>query len=109
MLFESVRMYKRLLPIWIFIIFAIFPAFYPELSLAGDNTAVGDMLCNVSGWALGNTGRGIATLSIIVLGILALLNKMSWNFTILHIVGIALLEGAATVVNSLDASATGCL
>ncbi|MEK6746067.1 MAG: TrbC/VirB2 family protein [Pseudomonadota bacterium] len=105
-------MYQRLLSnldFWIFIVFALFPAFYPELSLAGDNTAVGDMLCTVSGWALGNTGKGIATLSIVMLGILALLNKMSWNFAILHIVGIALLEGAAGVVDAINAGGTGCL
>jgi type IV secretory pathway VirB2 component (pilin) len=100
-------MYPRLLTNTFFIILFIF-ALFPAVSFAADATAVGNMLCTVSGWALGNTGKGIATLSIVMLGILALLNKMSWNFAILHVVGIALLEGAAGVVNAINAGGTGC-
>lgn len=83
-------------------------AFFPEVGFAANNTAVGDMLCTVSGWTAGNTGKGIATLSIVMLGIFALLNKMSWNFAILHIVGIALLEGGSAVVTAINAGGTGC-
>lgn len=100
-------MYPRLLTNLVFVIFIII-AFFPAVSFAANATPVGEMLCTVSGWALGNTGKGIATLSIVMLGILALLNKMSWNFAILHIVGIALLEGAAGVVNAINAGGSGC-
>lgn len=100
-------MYLRLLKNLVFILPLIL-MFFPSLSFAGSNTPVGEMLCTVSDWATGNTGKGIATLSIVMLGILALMNKISWNMAILHIVGIGLLEGAATFVNAMNAGGTGC-
>lgn len=100
-------MYLRLLTNLIFIAFIIL-AFFPSVGFAANATPIGNILCNVSGWATGNTGKGIATLSIVMLGILALFNKISWNMAILHIVGIALLEGAAAFVTAMDAGGTGC-
>lgn len=100
-------MHSRLLSIFIFTV--VFTSFFPEFALAAAaDTAVGDMLCQVSGWATGNTGRGIATLSVVIMGILALFNKITWNFAILHIAGIALLEGASAFVNALNAGGAGC-
>lgn len=100
-------MYSRLLTNLIFIVFIGFVLF-PSVGFAANDTPIGDMLCNVCGWATGNTGKGIATLSIVMLGILALMNKISWNMAILHIVGIGLLEGAATFVTAINAGGTGC-
>lgn len=82
---------------------------FPEISFAAAvDTPIGGMLCNVSGWADGNTGRGIATLAVVMLGILALLNKISWNMAIIHIVGAALLTGASVFITALNVGGTGC-
>jgi len=81
---------------------------FPELSFAQENTSIGNMLCTAASWADGNTGHGVITLSVIIMGILALLNKISWNFALLHIVGTALIVGASAMVNALNAGASGC-
>ena len=66
------------------------------------------MLCTATGWVDGNAGHGIITLSVIIMGILALLNKISWNIALLHIVGTALIVGASAMVTALNAGGTGC-
>jgi type IV secretory pathway VirB2 component (pilin) len=99
--------YRYLLTLYVAVIFLTLPDAAYALPVATD-TVIGNMMCNVTGWMFGTTGKGIATLSVIMLGILALFNKISWGMGILHIVGIALIEGAAVVVNSLNAGGTGC-
>ncbi len=79
----------------------------PEASFAVD-TEIGDMMCTVSGWMLGNTGKGIATLAMIMLGILALMGKISWNIAIIHAVGGVLIVGASSLVTALGTGGTGC-
>lgn len=81
--------------------------FLPEASFAVD-TAIGDMMCTVSGWMLGNTGKGLATLGMIMLGILALLGKISWGLVIIHAVGGVLIVGASSLVTALGTAGTGC-
>jgi|CXWL01.1.fsa_nt_gi type IV secretory pathway VirB2 component (pilin) len=94
-----------------FLIFAtLFSVFFPEISFATTSvdTPIGNTLCTAASWANGNMGAGIATLSIIIMGILALLGKVSWNLAILHVVGVALLVGASSFISSLNAGASGC-
>lgn len=82
----------------------------PEFAhAAGSDTVIGNMLCTVVGWEKGSTGRGIATLAMIIVGIMALMNKISWGFVLLHIVGTALMVGASSIVSSLNAGGSGCL
>jgi type IV secretory pathway VirB2 component (pilin) len=90
------------------IITVILTLIFPELSLAQQDTNVGNMLCTAASWIDGNAGHGIITLSVIIMGILALLNKISWNFALLHIVGTALLVGASSMVSALNAGGSGC-
>lgn len=97
--------YRSLLILSLIIVFLALPD--AAYALPTD-TIVGNMMCSVTEWMLGSTGRGIATLSIVMLGILSLLNKISWGMGILHIVGIGLIEGAAITVTSLNAGGTGC-
>jgi type IV secretion system protein VirB2 len=86
----------------------------PELSWAvtvgtGTDTPIGNVLCTVKGWFLGNTGKGLATIAITIIGIGALLGKVSWGMAMIVGIGVAIVFGAAGIVDSLNAGAsTGC-
>jgi len=74
----------------------------PEAVYAGDT--IGDVLCEVVGWFTGTTGKGIATLAIIVVGVGALMGKVSWGMAIIVAIGVAVIFGAPTIVDDLAAS-----
>ncbi len=95
---------KLLLPIILAVLFVLFPVY----GFAAD-TVIGDVMCNVTEWMHGTTGEGLATLAMIMLGILALFNKISWNVAIIHAVGGVLIVGASALVTSLGTGGTGCL
>jgi type IV secretory pathway VirB2 component (pilin) len=75
---------------------------------AGGNTSIGNAMCTVVGWFTGNTGQGLATLAIIVIGVGALMGKVSWGMAIIVGLGISLIFGAAAMVNAINAGGTGC-
>ena len=77
----------------------------PELSFAaaGVNTPMGNVLCTVVRWFTGNTGKGLATIAITVIGIGALLGKVSWGMAIIVGIGVAIVFGAAGLVNAMGA------
>ncbi len=88
-------------------------AMMPDMAFAltTTDTVIGNMMCVVVGWFLGTTGKGIATLAIIIIGVGALMGKVSWGMAIIVGLGISLIFGASALVNSLSASgstATGC-
>jgi type IV secretory pathway VirB2 component (pilin) len=74
----------------------------------GGGGTIGNMLCNVANWFKGPIGRGIATLAIIVIGVGALMGKVSWGMAIIVGIGIAVIFGAPTIVNELGAGGSGC-
>jgi type IV secretory pathway VirB2 component (pilin) len=69
------------------------------------NSAVGNYICLIANNFMGNAGRGIATIGISVLGIGALLGKISWIQAMVVGVGVAVLFGAPYI--ALDLGATG--
>lgn len=73
----------------------------PDLAAATD-TPIGNIFCTVSQWASGNTGKGLATIAITVIGIGALLGKVSWGMALIVALGIALVFGASTLVNAFN-------
>jgi type IV secretory pathway VirB2 component (pilin) len=76
----------------------------PQAALAGmvnDNNPIGTVLCNVVTWLTGPVGKGIATLAIIIIGLGALMGKVSWGMAIIVAIGVALIFGAAAIVNQL--------
>lgn len=80
----------------------------PQLAFAAaSNTPMGNVLCTVLAWAGGNAGRGVTTIGITVLGLGALLGKISWNMALLASVEIALVHGSASIVNSMGANVSG--
>ena len=84
----------------------------PDMALAasveGTDTALGVALCNVVGFFTGNTGKGLATLAIIVIGVGALMGKVSWGMAIIVGLGIALIFGASAMVTAIGAGGEGC-
>ena len=75
----------------------------PELAMATSRTPMGNVLCTVVNWFTGNTGKGLATIAITVIGIGALLGKVSWGMAIIVGIGVAIVFGAAGIVNAMGA------
>ncbi|PZP86280.1 MAG: hypothetical protein DI582_03475 [Azospirillum brasilense] len=76
---------------------------------SSDSTILGDLLCGVADWFNGAVGKGIATLAIIVIGVGALMGKVSWGMAIIVGLGVAVIFGAPTIVDELAGGGTGCL
>jgi type IV secretory pathway VirB2 component (pilin) len=67
---------------------------------------IGGLLCRVAGWFTGPVGSGIATLAILVIGVGALMGKVSWGMAIIVGIGVAVIFGADTIVQELGGE--GC-
>lgn len=68
---------------------------------ASGDTVIAQVFCNVIKWFTGTTGKGVATIAIIVIGVGALMGKVSWGMAIIVGIGVALIFGAASLVNSI--------
>ena len=80
----------------------------PEMAMAGAGTPIANVLCTVGGWFTGPVGKGIATLAIIVIGVGALMGKVSWGMAIIVGVGVAVIFGAEQIVDQLGAGTYDC-
>lgn len=83
-------------------------AFAQYMGNAGGGDTIGNLLCNVADWFTGPVGRGIATLAILVIGVGALMGKVSWGMAIIVGIGIAVIFGAPQIVDELGAGGRGC-
>ena len=72
---------------------------------AGDSGVIGGLLCSVAGWFSGSVGKGIATLAIIVIGVGALMGKVSWGMAIIVGIGIGVIFGAPKIIDMLNTGA----
>lgn len=79
----------------------------PDFAFATD-TPMGNVLCTVVDWFTGNTGKGLATIAVTIIGIGALLGKVSWGMAIIVGIGVAIVFGAAAIVNAMGAGAGTC-
>ena len=80
----------------------------PAVVMASD-TPMGNVLCTVNLWFTGNTGKGLATIAVVTVGIWKLLGKISGRVAILTGCGIAIIFGAAHLVDAMNAGASvGC-
>ena len=77
------------------------------LAAAKEPTALSDVLCDVVAWFTGSVGAGIATLAIIVIGLGALMGKVSWGMAIIVGLGVGVIFGADTIVGALGGQ-TSC-
>jgi type IV secretion system protein VirB2 len=74
----------------------------PEIALAANaDNPISETLCSVVGWFTGAVGAGIATLAVIIIGVGALLGKVSWGMAIIVGLGVAIIFGAPEVIDSL--------
>jgi len=81
----------------------------PDAAMAvGGNNGIEEVFCNVVAMLNGATGRAIATVAIIAVGVGALLGKISWGMALIVAVGVALIFGAASIVTALGGSSTTC-
>ena len=62
---------------------------------------IGAILCSIVSWLTGTTGRALATIAIVIIGIGALMGKVSWGMAIIVAIGIAIVFGAGTIVELL--------
>ena len=80
----------------------------PDLAAATGNP-IADVLCDVVDWMTGPVGAGIATLAVIIIGVGALLGKVSWGMAIIVGLGVAIVFGAPAVIESMSSVASsGC-
>jgi type IV secretion system protein VirB2 len=79
----------------------------PDAAFAtGADTPMGEVLCKVKDWFTGNTGKGLATIAITIIGIGALLGKVSWGMAMIVGIGVAIVFGAAAIVGAMASSNT---
>lgn len=82
----------------------------PDFAYASSNdTPMGDVLCTTSAWFTGNTGKGLATIAVTIIGIGALLGKVSGGMAMIVGIGVAIVFGASQLVGAMGAGATGCV
>ncbi len=81
--------------------------FLPDAVLASNQTPMGNVLCTVVGWFTGNVGKGLATIAITVIGVGALLGKVSWGMAMIVGIGVSIVFGAAGIVSEMGGGVTG--
>jgi len=92
--------WKAMLAVSAVMVFAMMPM---EASAAAAN-AFEVVLCNVVAFFTGTIGKAIATLALIIVGLGALMGKVSWGMALIVGVGVALVFGAAGIIDSLGAA-----
>lgn len=81
--------------------------FIPESAYA-DGDPLSKTICLVISWMTGGLGQAIATLGIVVLGIGAMLGKVSWQMALIVAFGLSVMFSGAQVVNLLTGKAVVC-
>ena len=79
----------------------------PEFAAAGGGDTIADVLCEVVNWFTGSVGKGIATLAIIIIGVGALMGKVSWGMAIIVGLGVAIVFGAGPLIQDLVTTGSG--
>jgi type IV secretory pathway VirB2 component (pilin) len=79
----------------------------PEMALA-DAGSITETLCTLVNWMTGTTGRAVATLAIIIIGVGALMGKVSWGMAIIVALGVAIIFGAPALVGMLGGQGGTC-
>ena len=81
--------------------------FAPDFAMAAKDTPFGAVFCTVTNWFTGNTGKGLATIAITIIGIGALLGKVSWGMALIVGTGVAIVFGAAAIVDAMGLTGDG--
>ena len=94
------------------LLLAVSALLLPEITLAGGTgleKTVGSGLCRIAGAMQGTVGRGLATISILILGIGAFFGKVNWGLAVLVGVGIAGIFGAVAIIEDDIFGGTACI
>jgi len=97
---------NKMMPLALCLFAAYAVMLMPTGAFAGDT--IGDVLCGVADWFTGPVGQGIATLAILVIGIGALMGKVSWGMAIIVGIGVAVIFGAPAIVGEISGGQQGC-
>jgi type IV secretory pathway VirB2 component (pilin) len=62
-------------------------------------TNIDVVICAVLPWFTGNLGMGLATIAVTVVGVGALLGKVSWGTALNVGIGVSVIFGAAAIVD----------
>ena len=84
----------------------------PGMAVASSITNASPMsnaICIAASWLMGDMARARATIAVAILGIGALLGKISWGMAMSVGVGISVVFGAAAVVHQLGGTANAAL
>jgi len=73
----------------------------PALVFAGGETPVSDGLSYITSAMYGATGVAIATISVMVVGLLCLGHFLKWSVLGYTIIGISIIFGAGSIVNGI--------
>jgi type IV secretion system protein VirB2 len=98
----------------LFLLFAVVigASMLPEAVFAqsggSQNNVIEQVFCNLVIILTGTTGKAVATVAIIAVGVGALLGKISWGMALIVGIGVALIFGAASIVNALGGSTSQC-
>lgn len=71
---------------------------------AGEGNKISDVLCSAVEMITGPIGSALATLAIIVIGVGALMGKVSWGMAIIVGIGVGVIFGAPTIVSQISGS-----
>lgn len=74
---------------------------FPNLVFAGGDTPVSDGLRYVTNAMYGATGIAIATIAVMVVGLLCLGHFLKWSVLGYTIIGISIIFGAGSIVNGI--------
>ena len=93
----------------LFLMFAVVvgTSMIPDAAYATPPNAIEQALCNVVVLMTSTTGKAIATIAVIVVGLGALMGKISWGMALIVALGIALVFGAASIVDAVGGGPTG--
>src|SRR5579872_1477069 len=76
-------------------------ALVPGLAFASGETPVGDGLSYITGAMYGATGIAIATIAVMIVGLLCLGHVLKWSALGYTIIGISIMFGAGAIVSGV--------
>jgi type IV secretion system protein VirB2 len=68
-------------------------------TLAGDENGISKALSNILTVLTGTFGQAVAILAVVVMGFMAMFGKLAWDHAMKVILGIAIVFGAATIID----------
>lgn len=83
------------------ILFLFISMLSSRLAIAGGETPVGDGLRYITSAMYGSTGIAIATISVMIVGLLCLGHYLKWSVLGYTIMGISIIFGAGSIVNGI--------